>query len=108
VTVISETGIVYGRTSDPVNGHRTVWGTYEGVGVTNDSRAATSPQTARQDPQIIEQRVREKMLPEGRTTTAVAGYLFFPRFKGKLHKADVMELRWSKDNASAILRLPQK
>jgi hypothetical protein len=52
--------------------------------------------------------VREKMLPEGRTTTAVAGYLFFPQFKNKPHKAGIMELRWSKDNASAILRLPQK
>ena len=110
VTVISETGVVYGRTSDPVNGHRTVWGTYEGVGVTNDPRAATSPPTHGQDadPQIIEQRVREKMLPAGRTGTAIAGYLFFPQFKRKRHKADFMELRWSKDSASAILRLPKK
>jgi hypothetical protein len=109
VTVVSETGIVYGRSSDPVNGHRAVVGTYEGVGVTNDPRAATSPRTSRQDadPQIIEQRVREKMLPEGRTGTAIAGYLFFPQFKTKRHKADIMELLWSKDRASAILRLPK-
>jgi hypothetical protein len=110
VTVITETGVAYGRTSDPVNGHRTVWSTYEGVGVTNDPRAATSPPTPRQDadPQIIEQRVREKMLPEGRTRTAMAGYLFFPQFKRKRHKADVTELQWLKERASAILLLPQK
>jgi len=110
VTVISETGVVYGRSSDPVNGHRTVVGTYESVGVTDDPRAATSPPTPRQhaDPQIIEQRVREMMLSEGRTATAIAGNLFFPQFKGKRGRADVMELRWSKDRASAILTLPKK
>ena len=108
VTVTSETGVVYGRTSDPVNGHRTIWGTYEGVGVTNDPRAAPPAQTPRQgaDPQIIEQRVREKMLPEGRTGSAIAGYLFFPQLKRKRHQADVAEFQWSKDNASATLRLP--
>ena len=110
VTVITGTGVVYGRTNDPVNGHRTVWGTYEDVGVTNDPRAAPSPQTPRQaaDPQIVEQRVREKMLPEGRTGTAIAGYLFFPQLKRKGHQADVTEVQWSKNGTSTALRLPRR
>jgi hypothetical protein len=109
VTVITEAGVAYGRTSDPLNGHRTGWSTYEGVGVTNDPRAATSPPTPRQDdPQTIEERVRERMLPEGRARRAIAGYLFFPQFKRKRHKADVTELQWSKNRASAILLLPPK
>jgi hypothetical protein len=107
VTVITDTGVVYGRTNDPVNGHRTVWGTYEDVGVTNDPRAAPSPRPAA-DPQLIEQRVREKMLPEGRTGTAIAGYLFFSQPKRKGHQADVTEFQWSKDGASMALRLPRR
>jgi hypothetical protein len=108
VSVITETGVVYSRTSDPVNGRRSGWGTYEGVGVTNDPRAATPSPPPRQgpDPQIVEQRVREKSLPQGRTRNAVAGYLFFPQYTK--HKGSGMELQWSKDDASAVLRLPEK
>jgi hypothetical protein len=110
VTVITEAGVVYSRTSDPVYGRRSGWGTYEGVGVTNDPRAAAPPPPPRQgpDPQIVEQHVRETMLSEGRTTTAVAGYLFFPQYKQKHRKGDAIELQWSKGDASVILRLPEK
>ena len=104
----TETGVVYSRTNDPVNGRRSGWGTYEGVGVTNDPRAAAPPPPPRQgpDPQIVEQRVREKSLPQGRTRNAVAGYLFFPQYTK--HKGSGMELQWSKDDASVALRLPEK
>jgi hypothetical protein len=110
VTVITEAGVVYSRSSDPVYGRRSGWGTYEGAGVTNDPRAANPPPPPRQgpDPQIVEQRVRETMLPEGQARTAVAGYLFFPQYKPKRHKSVAIELQWSRDDASANLRLPEK
>jgi hypothetical protein len=110
VTVLTDTGVVYSRSSDPVNGKRSGWGVYEGVGVTNDPRAATPPTPPRQDrdPQIVEERINEIMLPEGRTTAAVAGFLFFPQYKTKRHKGMALELQWSKDGTSAILRLVEK
>jgi len=106
VTVTSETGVIYSRSNDPVYGRRTELGTYQGVGVTNDSRAAPPPPPRQDvDPRIIEQRIDEKMLPKGRTTTAVAGYLFFPRYKQKLKKGEATELHWSQAGASAVLHL---
>jgi hypothetical protein len=108
VTVTSDTGVVYTRSSDPVYGRRSGWEVYQGVGVTNDPRAATPPDPPRQDPQRVEQRVLETMIPQGPTSTAVAGYLFFPQYNLKRHKGDAMELQWRKDQAFAVLRLPQK
>jgi hypothetical protein len=109
VTVVTEAGVVYGRSSDPVNGRRSEWGTYEGVGVTNDPRATPPPQPKQSpDPQMIEQRIRETMLPVGPASKAVAGYLFFPQYNLRRHKGDAMQLQWSKNDASAILRLPSK
>jgi hypothetical protein len=106
VSLISETGVVYSRSSDPVNGRRSGWGTYEGVGVTNDPRAAAPPPAPKQgqDPQVVEQRVRERSLPQGQTRIPVAGYLFFPQY-GKKHKNETTELQWSKDDASVVLHL---
>jgi hypothetical protein len=111
VTVVSDTGVVYSKTSDPVNGRRSGWGVYEGVGATNDPRAAgpTAPPPNRDaDSRMIEGRVRELSLPEGRTSVPVAGFLFFPLDKAKVRKGAVMELRWTKDGESATLRVPVK
>jgi len=103
VTVITDAGVAYGRVSDST-GHHSELGTYENIGVTNDPRAATPPKPG-PDPQIVEARVRDKMIPEGTASAPVAGYLFFPQLK-KRRKADMAELQWSKDHASAALRLP--
>ena len=109
VTVLTEAGVVYGRTSDPVNGHRSELGTYEGVAVTNDPRAAAPPSPRQYpDPQILEHRVAQMMLPEGPAGTAVAGYLFFPADKVKRHKGLIVDLQWSGNHSSATLRLVQK
>jgi hypothetical protein len=104
VTVTTETGVAYGRVSDSTGQHRSQVGSYESVGVTNDPRAASPPRQG-PDPQMVEARIREKMLPEGQAKTPVAGYLFFPQLK-KRRKGDVTELQWSKDRESAVLRLP--
>jgi len=108
VTVTTTTGVMIGKSSDPVNGTRTVHGAYEGVSVTNDPRAADPPATPRQkiDPAVLAQRIEEKMLPEGPAQYAVAGYLFFPLI-GKRRKG-AMELQWTRDNASAVLKVGEK
>jgi hypothetical protein len=110
VTVISEAGLVFGRSTDPVNGKRSSVGTYESVAVTNDPRAAPAPPPPSQtrDPQAVERRVLETVLPEGPTRVPVAGYLFFPTDKLKRRKGDAIELRWSKDSDSAVLKVPAK
>lgn len=102
VTVITEAGVAYGRVSDQT-GHHSQLDTYEGAGVTNDPRAASPPKLG-PDPQMVEARIREKMLPEGLAKAPVAGYLFFPQLK-KRRKGDAVELEWSKDRASAVLRV---
>ncbi len=107
VSVTSETGVIYSRTNDPINGRRSGWGTYEGVAVTTDPRASAPPppRHAEVDPQMIERRVRERSLPEGRTRSAIAGYLFYPQYSKK-HKADAVELQYSKDEVFVTLRFP--
>jgi hypothetical protein len=108
VTVVTEAGVVYGRSSDPVNGRRSGWGTYEGVGVTNDPRAASPPQPRQgPDPQAVEQRVQQTMLPEGAATAPVAGYLFFPQYNLRKAKGAEKQLQWSHQGGSAVLRLPR-
>jgi hypothetical protein len=88
-----------------VNGKRSGWGTYESVGVTNDPRVTNPPPPPRQgpDPQVVEKRVREKMLPEGQTRAPIAGYLFFPQYAK--HKRGAMELEWTD---AVTLRIPEK
>jgi hypothetical protein len=106
VDVITETGVVIAHTSDPVYGSHTGVGTWQSVGATNDPRAAPPPPPPGPDPQIVEQRVRERSLPEGATRRAIAGYLFFPVYNVKRSKAPI-EMRWSRDNDSAVLTLPK-
>jgi hypothetical protein len=110
VSVISDTGVIISRTSDPVNGSRTRVGTYEGVGVTNDPRARSPqpPNNQGPDPKIVEQRVAETALPEGPTNVAVAGYLFFPRDGLKRPKGPTFELQWTREGSAATLLLSLK
>jgi len=109
VSVTTDTGVIYGRSNDPVNGRRSGWGTYEAVTVTNDPRAANPPPPPRPgpDPDVVESRVRAKTLPQGTARSPIAGYLFFAQFS-KRHKGDAIVLDWSRDNLSADLHLPAK
>jgi hypothetical protein len=109
VGVTTDTGVVYSRTNDPVNGRRSGWGTYEGVTVTNDPRVANPPPPPRSgsDPDVIEARVRAKSLPKGAVRAPIAGYLFFVQ-PAKRRKGDAAVLEWSRESLSATLRLPAK
>ena len=51
--------------------------------------------------------MRDKALPEGATSHAVAGYLYFPVY-GKRKKTDALELEYTKDGAELNLALPAK
>jgi hypothetical protein len=108
VNVTTETGVIYGRSNDPVYGRRQGVGTYEGVGIeTGGSRQPDPPPSkSGPDPRIVEEKVRDQALPEGRTRTAIAGYLYFPQY-AKRKKSDPVELDYSKDDLSAKLPFPK-
>jgi len=104
VDVTTETGVVYSRSSDPINGRRQGVGTYSGVGVSNYPRPQDpqqNPSGSGRDPHV-EEKVLDKALPEGETTKAVAGYLYFPQYTKK-KKTDAVELEYSKDDVSLNL-----
>ena len=106
--VHGETGVTYSRGNDPVNGRTRGWSTYEGVSVSNDHPAADAPPPPPPYvPYVVEARAKEKALPEGETSNAVAGYLYFPR-SAKKYKNAVLELRYSKDGDVVTLPLRAK
>ncbi|HLM97863.1 MAG TPA: hypothetical protein VK335_01185 [Bryobacteraceae bacterium] len=107
VDVHGETGVTYSRGNDPVNGRTRSLSTYEGVAVTNDPPPDAPPPPPPYDPYVVEARAREKALPEGQTSQAVAGYLYFSRPTNK-HKNAALELRYSKDGDVVTLPLPVK
>jgi hypothetical protein len=57
------------------------------------------------DRAAIQQELEEKSLPQGKTTSAVAGYLYFPRPRGKAKNA-AMELTYYSAMGQLKLRLP--
>jgi hypothetical protein len=104
--VTTETGVIYERSHDPVNGTRSGVSTWEGVGVGNGN----PPPPPRSDPGAlaqVEQRLQDRELPMGPTSKAVAGYLYFPQY-GKKKKGDAVELDYSRDDDSASLKFPVK
>lgn len=80
-------------TYDPPTGRRkgAVY-TSAGVGVGAPAAGGPAPYPkATRDPALLEQELWDKSLPEGKTSIAVAGYLFFPKSSGS--KKNV-ELTW--------------
>lgn len=107
VHVTTETGVIMQTGQDPVTGRRTNGvGTYEGVGVSNypTQSAPPSNKSSHADADRMESQLEKWALPEGKTTSPVAGYLYFPvsakRSKGAL------ELQFTHDGSSANLKLP--
>ena len=108
VGVTTETGVVYTRSSDPVNGRRQGVGTYEGVTVTNDPRV-TNPRSSSPsgpDPSVTAQKALDKALPQVQARTPVAGYVYFRQYS-KRHKGDAVELQYSKDGVPVKLPFPK-
>ncbi|MGH9722215.1 MAG: hypothetical protein ACRD8O_18550, partial [Bryobacteraceae bacterium] len=99
-----ETGSVY----DPVTGRRRAggWNTSTGVGVgIGGSRDPGPPPPASTgaDRRTMEIELSEKALPEGVTTRAVAGYLYFP-FAGK-NRSVVYNLEYKVNGENFLLPL---
>jgi len=107
VDVTTETGVTYSSGNDPVNGRTRGWSTYEGVAVTNGGPSNAPPPPPHYDPNLVEARARDKALPEGVTSEAVAGYLYFP-LPAKKHKGGSLELKYAKDGDAVSLTLPVK
>jgi hypothetical protein len=106
VNVTQEAGVAVARTNDPYYGKRTSVGTYEGTSVSNGPPPPSQQSGSGVDRHAIESKLRDKALPEGPTTRAVAGYLYFPA--AKKHKSDALELQYTKGDVELDLRLPAK
>ena len=77
---------------DPLTGRRRSSGVYTGAGVGVGVGGAGGPVDPRpastdRDRNTMQQELEDKALPEGMTTRAVAGYLYFPKPAGKVKNA---------------------
>ena len=106
INVTSGAGVVYAS-----GGGTHGWGTYAGVGVeaggSGQQTAPPLPPSSPADPHTLESTIREKALPEGQTSGAVAGYLYF-RVAAKSFKGISISLEYLKDGAVLSLPLPSR
>ncbi|HVO96834.1 MAG TPA: hypothetical protein VMT15_02155 [Bryobacteraceae bacterium] len=105
--VTTEAGIATETHTDPATGRRvTNVGTYQSASVSNDPRTAPPPPTSGIDADRMEARLKTLALPEGKTASPVAGYLFFP-LPAKMKKG-ALEVQYAREDATATLTLPAK
>jgi hypothetical protein len=106
--VTTETGVIVGSGTDPNTGRRVNnTGTYESVGVTNaPAPGSSAPPTysSHAEADRMQAQLEKWALPEGKTASPIAGYLYFP-VSAKRSKG-AMELHYSHEDASANLKLP--
>jgi hypothetical protein len=108
--VTVDESVVYASGRDPVTGQKQHGvGTYSDVTVANDDRQRRPdpPANSGPDPYAIEASLRDKALKEGRTSTPIAGYLYFPRIP-KAPKSGKLELEHSNPSGTVVLSLPAK
>lgn len=107
VTVVTTASIGRATVNDPATGRRgsAVYSDKSvGVGVGWSGRATDAAVTDR-DQAAMQQELEDKALPEGKATSAVAGYLYFPRPRGKAKNAAV-ELTYYGATGQLKLRFP--
>jgi hypothetical protein len=107
VTVVTTASVGRATVNDPVTGQRgrAVY-TEAGVGVgVGRSGGPPDPAATDRDRAAIQQELEAKSLPEGKAISAVAGYLYFPRPRGKTKNAAV-ELTYYGATNQLKLRLP--
>jgi hypothetical protein len=103
--VNTEAGIIVAHGQDPVTGRpANRVGTYERVGVSNDPRQPMPNSSSSVDADRFEAMLGKWALPEGKTASPVAGYLYFPLPLKKTKGA--FELQYTHDGSSANLTLP--
>lgn len=106
IDVTTETGVIYQRSDDPVYGRRQGVGTYNGVGVSAPGQdPLPPPPDPRLDPRVIADKAQRFALPEGTAKSAIAGYLYFPRYEKK-KKSDSIELKYARDDVEVNLKFP--
>jgi hypothetical protein len=76
VEVVSEVGVVY-TSGGGSNERSRGWGRYGGVGDSGAQTPPTAPPSPPSDQDAVGSKIHEKALPEGKTSSAVAGYLYF-------------------------------
>jgi hypothetical protein len=105
--VTTETGVMVASGTDPVTGRRVNnVGTYESVGVSNYPNQPPPPssRSSSADADRMEAQLEKWALPEGKITSQVAGYLYFPVSAKKSKGA--LELQYAHESSSANLKLP--
>jgi hypothetical protein len=105
INVQHEVGVVYSRTNDPYYGKRSGVGVYESTSVSNAPPPPSQKTPSGVDPRIVEEKLRDKALPEGPTARPVAGYLYFPAQKKR--KGDVVELQYTRGDVELDLKFPK-
>ena len=98
--IVAEAGVIVGSHTPPI--------VYGGVGVDNRPAPPPPPPTPADDPYVIEARLRNMALPNGRTDRPVAGYLYFPKASAKRPKSGVYSLEYSQSGERKQLALPLK
>ena len=91
VAVVATTTVAHASINDPSTGRRgsaVYRDTSVGVAV-GWSGASAGPAAIYRDRAAIQQELEEKALPEGKAASPVAGYLFFPRPRGKTKNAAI-------------------
>lgn len=105
--VTAETGVIVASGQDPATGRRVnSVGTYEGVGVSNYPTQPPPASSSRVDADRLETKLDNWALPEGKTTSPIAGYLYFPLPSKKPKGA--LRLEYERGNSTATLTLPAK
>jgi hypothetical protein len=105
VAVVATTSVARASINDPATGRRgkaSYSDTSVGVGVGWSGTANRAAMD--RDRAVIEQELEEKSLPEVKATSPAAGYLFFPRPRGKAKNA-TLELTYSGGSGHLTLRL---
>jgi hypothetical protein len=105
VTVVTSASVGHAGVNDPATGrHGSATYSDTSVGVGVGWSGAADRAAMDRDRTAIEQELEEKSLPEGKAASPVAGYLFFPRPRGK-NKNPALELIYYGGGGHLTLRL---
>jgi hypothetical protein len=108
VTVVTTADVGYESVNDPATGqrgHAVYTGAGVGVGVGNPGPPFPDPAAADRSRDAMEHVLEAKSLPEGPASSPVAGYLYFPKPRGKAATAPA-ELDYYGAADQIKLRLP--
>jgi hypothetical protein len=104
ITVSPTAGVGYESAGyDPVTGTRTGSGVTRSAGVMVGIGGGPKPASTDKDRAVMETELSEKALPEGMTSTPVAGYVYFPVARKKNAS---LQLQYTLNGNTVVLSLP--